>query len=329
MRQIRVLNNNGRCMLRFTHRGQSYSLTQGDYNNRQDRADMAAIAARITADIQSNKDIVISDYRVLDPVLMTPERLKADLAELTSKEALTVAAWASEWRRGTFEQFAQGSPLKASTKRRYLTTLKKLLPQWKKALCVTLKAAKGEKKEIRPFDSNEVSKILSLESDPYWSAFITFLMHTGCRPSEALALRWSDISPDWSYAVISQSFSIDKESGQRKMKETKTGKTRKVALSKILVNHLLEITHTADDEDEKFVFPTLAPSTMRLSWMRHLEAAGVDYRPIYNCRHTWITHALMSGADVITVAAQAGNSPRIIWQHYAGILTQQQLISVF
>ena len=42
------------------------------------------------------------------------------------------------------------------------------------------------------------------------------------------------------------------------------------------------------------------------------------YMPQYNIRHTFITLALENGLDAKDVARLVGNSPEIIYRHYAG-----------
>jgi integrase len=42
------------------------------------------------------------------------------------------------------------------------------------------------------------------------------------------------------------------------------------------------------------------------------------YRCLYNTRHTFITLALENGLDAKDVARLVGNSPEILYKHYAG-----------
>ncbi|WP_258003945.1 site-specific integrase [Fischerella thermalis] len=45
---------------------------------------------------------------------------------------------------------------------------------------------------------------------------------------------------------------------------------------------------------------------------------GIEYRKLYQTRHTFITLALDNKMDVKDVAKLVGNSPEVIHRHYAG-----------
>ncbi len=48
------------------------------------------------------------------------------------------------------------------------------------------------------------------------------------------------------------------------------------------------------------------------------EGKIAHYRPQYQTRHTFITLCLDAGVEVKDVARWVGNSPEIIYKHYAG-----------
>ncbi len=55
------------------------------------------------------------------------------------------------------------------------------------------------------------------------------------------------------------------------------------------------------------------------TWKTVLKGLGIEYRKLYQTRHTFITHALEVGKlDAKDVARLVGNSPEIIYRHYAG-----------
>ncbi len=53
-------------------------------------------------------------------------------------------------------------------------------------------------------------------------------------------------------------------------------------------------------------------------WKPVLEHLKLDYRKPYQTRHTFITLALENGLDAKDVGRLVGNSPAIIYKHYAG-----------
>lgn len=61
------------------------------------------------------------------------------------------------------------------------------------------------------------------------------------------------------------------------------------------------------------------------TWEKVLKELDNPYRKLYQTRHTFTTHALETGRlDAKDVARLVGNSPKVIYQHYAG--TKRELI---
>lgn len=54
------------------------------------------------------------------------------------------------------------------------------------------------------------------------------------------------------------------------------------------------------------------------SWKQVLEGLEIEYRKLYQTRHTFITLALENELDAKDVARLVGNSPEVIYRHYAG-----------
>ena len=53
-----------------------------------------------------------------------------------------------------------------------------------------------------------------------------------------------------------------------------------------------------------------------------LNQLGIEYRKPYQTRHTFITLALDNGLDAKDVARLVGNSPEVIYKHYAGVRSE-------
>jgi integrase len=53
-------------------------------------------------------------------------------------------------------------------------------------------------------------------------------------------------------------------------------------------------------------------------WQKILYGLGLEYRKPYVTRHTFITLCLDKGIDAKDIAQWVGNSPEIIYKHYAG-----------
>jgi integrase len=64
---------------------------------------------------------------------------------------------------------------------------------------------------------------------------------------------------------------------------------------------------------------------VRRQWKQILQVLDIKQRPFYNCRHTFISFCLAKGVQVQQVAVWVGNSPKTIWEHYAGLVTEQEV----
>jgi integrase len=59
----------------------------------------------------------------------------------------------------------------------------------------------------------------------------------------------------------------------------------------------------------------------RSVWKKALETAGLEHRPLYQCRHTFATLALAAGADLYWVSKQLGHANiATTLKHYARFL---------
>lgn len=190
---------------------------------------------------------------------------------------------------------------------------------------------KKTSRNINPFTPGEITKILKgFEQSELYSSylpFIKFLFYTGCRPSEAIALQWQHISPDLKSITFSESVVY----GQRK--KTKTCSTRRFPINKSL--KLLLKSISGDFDHQQLVFPAQkggvidTHNLLTRAWKPILKQQGINHRPLYNTRHTFITNCLEQGVPVVQVAEWAGNSPDVIWSHYAGLVSNLEVPELF
>ncbi|MEM9216090.1 MAG: site-specific integrase [Cyanobacteria bacterium P01_F01_bin.150] len=148
------------------------------------------------------------------------------------------------------------------------------------------------------------------------------LFLTGCRPSEAIALLWKDISHDLK-RVMFERVVITTGSGQQIRESLKTQERRRFPCNGKVQSLLAELKPDRYDAGA-LVFPGYAggtlntPSFRKNVWKPVLEGLGIQYRKPYQTRHTFITLALEHGLDAKDVAKLVGNSPEVIYRHYAG-----------
>ncbi|MHC5915106.1 MAG: tyrosine-type recombinase/integrase [Nostoc sp.] len=207
-------------------------------------------------------------------------------------------------------------------------------------LAAEIKNSKGKTSTIDPFSVKERDAIIAAfeahKLHKHYVPFVKILFYTGCRPGEAIALTWGNINVDCTAILFAESY--DTQLNIRKT--TKTGKSRQFPCNARLRQLLLDIK-PENPPPTAIVFPSPrgglidASSFTSQVWKgcksgkkiykgivtQLVETGEVSrYRPPYNCRHTAITEMLRHGMPVQEVAHICGNSPLVIWKHYAGTL---------
>jgi len=148
------------------------------------------------------------------------------------------------------------------------------------------------------------------------------LYAAGLRTQEAIALRWSDlIDLSRSGGVIK----VDRVLVEGEIfNRTKTGRGRDVEIIAPLAQDLVAfrasvLNWTPGD----LICQSTSGTPINLHNWRTRElkpaarAAGVEWATPYSGHHTYISLQIHAGVSVVTIAAMCGNSPEIIWHHYA------------
>ncbi len=192
-----------------------------------------------------------------------------------------------------------------------------------------------------PFTQEEVQAILEAfrthKFYSYYYLYVRFLFLTGCRPEDAVGVKWKHIrfatkDIDFREAVNTQlNLKTRGKIGQRFFPIGPE-------LEELLLEQLPECV-----QPEEPVFKSKEGCQLnhanftRRAWNgqknRHgkfipgvirklVEEGKVDhYREPYACRDTFISHCLLEkGIHPVQVGAWVGNSPEIIHRHYAGIV---------
>ena len=192
-----------------------------------------------------------------------------------------------------------------------------------------IKAPKAESDEgdVDPFTLEERDRIIEAFRNNrffgYYAPLIEFLFLTGCRPSEAVALLWKHISEDGRVITFEQAV----VRGERTLEVKPYLKTqkRRVFPANAKVSALLCGLRTTTVKPEDKVFPSPRGTwidTHNLSgrgWKTILEELDeIEYRNLYQTRHTFATLAIQHGMGVKDLSKVIGNSPRMIFKHYLG-----------
>lgn len=193
---------------------------------------------------------------------------------------------------------------------------------------VSTRLPKGLKRGKRSAPDDDVIKIICANIDHPFGLFPYFLLCTGLRKSEALALTWKDI--DFKNREITISKSLDYEIGAKpKEKDPKTGAGfRSIPITDDLYDILVEKRKVSDSD---YLFPKPASNrggagggAMSLrcyegEWLRYCKAVGLarwdeedkKWKPIvtaHNFRHGTATILFESGADELATQRILGHA---------------------
>lgn len=164
---------------------------------------------------------------------------------------------------------------------------------------------RAEKKEINPLSRDEVSEMLqkALSLVPDYYALILCAVRTGMRLGELIGLKATDV--DFEKRLINVQRSISRGI----VKSPKSGKSRRVDMSRQLAGVLREL----DRKGDEWLFTT--PTGFRIDrhnlgklWRNFLKRA--ELRPVrfHDLRHTFATIHLMAGRSPVYVKEQLGHS---------------------
>lgn len=197
---------------------------------------------------------------------------------------------------------------------------------------------KSEDEEVDPFTAEERDLIIAAyESHRLYKRyvpFLKFLFWTGCRPSEAVGLRWNSVSEDLSVITIREAIVY---CGGKKIAKnsTKTNKSRKFPVTPKLRGLLLELKSEETKPDD-FVFTRKDGSAIDYSHFLRSWKGGNNgvkkyhgtvtkmveqgilshYRNPYQTRHTFATLAVENGMFIHDVARVIGNTPKVCEERY-------------
>ena len=130
--------------------------------------------------------------------------------------------------------------------------------------------------------------------------YVRLMARCGSRASETLRLKWSDLDWDRKQLII----------GSDGL--TKNHESRVVDFNPALESHLLDMNNRRNGSAYLFPSPkspTTDNPTKTLKGVFHKarDIAGVEGFGFHDCRHYFISHAVMSGIDYMTIARWVGH----------------------
>ena len=219
-----------------------------------------------------------------------------------------------------FKQYLKNDiKLKNSSVNRYLQALSKMFN-----LCIAdellsknplekVRKMKEENYKIRVLSKDEEAVLFSV-LDERIKPIVTCALKTGMRKSEILTLKWLNIDFDGNYIELLH---------------TKSGKKRKIPISKTLRELFIKIKKTNKSE---YVF--VNPKTnnryidIKRSFRTSLKRAGIENFVFHDLRHTFATRLIEKGIDIVVVKELLGHadiSTTMIYTHSDAIRKQNAI----
>lgn len=187
---------------------------------------------------------------------------------------------------------------------------------------------KNDEEYIDPFSVKEIETILNaLENETYsrykgrhyqYYHYVRFLWLTGCRPSEAIALKWNNVNLSQKRIKFCQTEVM--ASG----KICKSNRTKTEAFRYFPINTDLESLIDELPNNSEYVFlayngKPIKQGNLSDIWLLLLKNLGIRHRIPYQLRHSMISYHANRGFPLPQLAKIVGNSERVIREHYLAI----------
>lgn len=164
-----------------------------------------------------------------------------------------------------------------------------------------------------------ITQVFRKQTYVQFIAFVEFSLHTGCRPTEIMNIRWCDIEGYIPNSDTKQVISIQVKGKSKSRKMAAMPYVNKSL--DILFNHKTEKPSSTD-----YIFTTLEGKQRHDMFPEYfneaLEQLGMkyDYRGVartnYSLRHTVIMRLLTKGIDAYRIAKNLGTSVTVIERYY-------------
>jgi integrase len=182
----------------------------------------------------------------------------------------------------------------------------------------------------------ECRRFLAVARETEWFALYALALTTGMRPSEYLALKWSDI--DWHRGAASVCRTIQHSKAGFLFDDTKRKRSRRVVKLQDFVQKALDSLRNSQlhakeggcQAGSDLIFRSRTDSPLKQrnvkrEFRRLLEATGIRPIRLYDLRHTAATLAVAAGVSVKVISDQLGHaSISFTLERYSDVLPSIQ-----
>ncbi len=192
-------------------------------------------------------------------------------------------------------------------------------------LKVPKRESTNENDSVHPFTLEEIQSILNASTGQNKNIF-TLLFFTGMRTGELWGLKWSDINFKYKTIHIQRAIRHGKES------TTKTKNSKRVIDMLPIVEEALIRQKSFTYINDSYIFLNQnkepfqsAQSLSKGYWKNILKFCRLDYRVLYQTRHTFATLMISYGEDIVWVSKMLGHSNvRITLEVYTKFIPNQK-----
>ncbi len=198
---------------------------------------------------------------------------------------------------------------------------------------VQLDATRSLRQDKIDFLTFEELDVLCSHAEPVWAASMRFLFHSGLRIGELMGLQWDDIDLRVGQETLTVKRTVYFITGGVSVQSPKSGKQRTIPLNQAAVKSLKELARLHDSAKPRargvapslkdlLVLPGrdggyLCSSALRRAVTRARVSAGLRHITPHTFRHSFASHLVMAGVDLLTVARLLGHSSVEMTMRYA------------
>ncbi|WP_392479326.1 Arm DNA-binding domain-containing protein [Nostoc sp. C110] len=187
-----------------------------------------------------------------------------------------------------------------------------------------IKVPKGtlEEQDINPFSKEERNLIIrTFASDRHYrhyTNYVRFLFFTGCRPSEAVGLKWKHVTNS---VIQFRETVVVSENGLVMKEGLKTQIKRDFPINSE-VQAILDEMKSEEDSFESLVFTSPKGKFIdhhnfaNRAWKSIIGKCNIPYRKSYQTRHTFISLCVEAHINSTAIGRWTGTSAKMIDNHY-------------